>query len=63
MKKTYIQPSIEVVMIEGSSLMALSVGTGTKSADEALSRQKDDLLSFDIWEDRGLYAGNDEEEE
>lgn len=50
-------------MIEGSSLMALSVGTGTKSADEALSRQKDDLLSFDIWEDRGLYAGNDEEEE
>ncbi|MBQ9651367.1 MAG: hypothetical protein IJV13_04040 [Prevotella sp.] len=64
MKKTYMKPNLNVVTLENTSaLLALSVGSGTKSADEALSRQKDDLLSFDIWEDRGLFAGDDEEEE
>lgn len=67
MMKRYIKPVTMVHQMELESMIAaLSVGSGTKSAEEALARKhemQDDLLSFDVWEDRGLYNGADEEEE
>lgn len=53
MKKGYIKPEIEVLIMESVELMAASPGITNKPADEtdALSKEHNsDASSFDAWE-------------
>lgn len=61
MKKVYIKPDVEEIVVESLQLMAASTpgfGEGEAWDEDALSKEYNPSMGYDVWDDWGA----DEEE-
>lgn len=61
MKKVYIKPDVEEIVVESLQLMAASTPDFSESdawKDDALSKEHNPSMGYDVWDD---WGANEEE--